>query len=551
MEKYVLGIDFGSDSVRCLVVRCSDGAEISSAVVEYPRWKQGLYCNPSVYQYRQHPLDYIESLQACVGEALGKCEHGVRESIVGLSFDTTAATPVIVDSEGLPLALREDFSEDPDAMFILWKDHTAIEEGDRINEVAHSWEIDYTKYSGGTYSCEWSWSKALHCLRVNERVRAVAYSWVEHCDWITGLLIGNVKPETMPRGRCAAGHKAMWHESWGGLPSWEFLREVDPLLEVFKDHLYTETITGDVKAGGLCPEWAERLGLKEGIAVGVGAIDCHVGAVGAGVRPGTLVKVMGTSTCDVAVAEYETVGDMLVRGICGQVDGSVLPGFVGFEAGQAAFGDIYAWYKRLIAWPLKFVPEGDVLEKQLLARLTDEAATLPLTVDDPVSLDWHNGRRSPDSDPRVKGAIGGLTLATTAPEIFKSLVEATAFGSRAITERFVQEGVDIQEIVAVGGISRKSSFVMQTMADVLGMSIKVLDSDQACALGAAMFAAVIAGEYETVTEAQDKMRPGYSLVYEPDGQRHEVYNVLYEKYRKLCHFSAFSVTMIGINSSIA
>lgn len=530
MEKFVLGIDFGSDSVRCLVVRCSDGAEMASAVVEYPRWKKGMYCNPSRCQYRQHPLDYIESLQSCVNAVLDACGPEVMGNVVGLSFDTTASTPVIVDAEGTPLALLPEFAEDPDAMFVLWKDHTALIESDRINEVAHSWSIDYTKYSGGTYSCEWVWAKMLHCLRVNENVRAVAYSWVENCDWITGLLIDNVKPETMLRSRCVAGHKAMWNESWGGLPSWDFLCEVDPLLEIFKGHLYTDTITGDVKVGGLCPEWAKRLGLKEGIAVGIGAIDCHVGAVGAGVRPGTLVKVMGTSTCDIAVGTYEDVGVKAVRGICGQVDGSVLPGFIGFEAGQSAFGDIYAWYKRLLAWTLKFIPDAADYEKEILAKLTDEAALLPLTVDDPVSLDWHNGRRSPDADPRVKGAVTGLTLASSAPEIFKSLVEATAFGSRAINERLLQEGVPVDEIVAVGGISRKSSFVMQTMADVLGVSIKVLDSDQACALGAAMFAAVIAGEYDDMRQAQERMRPGYSMIYEPDPARHEIYDVLYAKY---------------------
>lgn len=530
MEKHVLGIDFGSDSVRCLVVRCSDGAELASAVVEYPRWKAGLYCNPSASQYRQHPLDYIEALEKCVTDALDKCGAGIRESVIGLSFDTTASTLAIVDEAGVPLALRDDFVEDPDAMFVLWKDHTAIAEADRINEVAHSWTIDYTKYSGGTYSCEWSWAKALHCLRVNEKVRAAAYSWVEHCDWLTGLLIGNTKPETLPRSRCVAGHKAMWHESWGGLPSWDFLCEVDPLLEIFRGHLYTETLTGDIKAGGLCAEWAERFGLREGVAVGVGAIDCHVGAVGAGIKPGTLVKVMGTSTCDIAVGTYEAVGDKAVRGICGQVDGSVLPGVIGFEAGQSAFGDIYAWYRRLLGWVLKYVPDGEHFDSCILAALTQEAMKLPLTEDDPVSLDWHNGRRTPDADPRVKGAISGLTLGTTAPEIFKSLVEATAFGSRAINERFVEEGVPVDEIVAVGGISRKSAFVMQTMADVMGVSIKVLDSGQACALGAAMFASVIADYYPDMTTAQNNMKPGYSAVFEPDSQRHEIYNKLYYRY---------------------
>lgn len=531
MENYVLGIDFGSDSVRCLVVRCSDGAEMASSIVEYPRWKAGLFCNPAASQYRQHPLDYVESLEKCVNDALKNCEKGVRENVIGISFDTTASTPAIVDEDGVPLALREEFAEEPDAMFVLWKDHTAIAEADRINEVAHSWSTDYTKYSGGTYSCEWSWSKVLHCLRVNEKVRAAAYSWVEHCDWLTGLLIGNVNPGTMPRSRCVAGHKAMWHELWGGLPSWDFLREVDPLLELFKGHLYTDTITGDIKAGGLCVEWAERFGLREGIAVGVGAIDCHVGAVGAGIKPGTLVKVMGTSTCDIAVGTYNAVGDKAVRGICGQVDGSVLPGLIGFEAGQSAFGDIYAWYKRLLAWILKFIPNASGFEKEILVKLTDEAAQLPLTVDDPISLDWHNGRRTPDADPRAKGAVTGLTLATSAPEIFKSLVEATAFGSRAINERLIEEGVPVNEIVAVGGISRKSSFVMQTMANVMGVEIKVLNSDQACALGSAMFASVIAGVYPDMNTAQNKMRPGYSSVFEPDMHCHEIYDALYEKYR--------------------
>jgi len=293
--KYVIGVDFGSDSVRCLIVGTADGAEIASAVAAYPRWKERLYCDPSLNRYRQHPLDYIESLEQCVRSALEKCGKEVADNICGISFDTTASTPALTDERGVPLALLPEYAENPDAMFVLWKDHTALAEADEINDLAKRWEVDYTRYSGGAYSCEWVWAKMLHCLRSDPALRAKTCSWVEHCDWICALLTGDTKPETIARSRCAAGHKAMWHESWGGLPSPEFLSAVDPLLDIFRGHLYTRTVTGDECIGGLCPEWAARLGLRSGIAVGVGAIDCHVGAVGAGIVPGTLVKVMGTS----------------------------------------------------------------------------------------------------------------------------------------------------------------------------------------------------------------------------------------------------------------
>lgn len=531
---YVIGIDFGSDSVRCLVVDTADGAEIASAVAVYPRWKERLYCDPSRNRYRQHPLDYIESLELCVRKALDKCGKEVADKICGISFDTTASTPALTDEQGVPLALLLEYAENPDAMFVLWKDHTALAEADEINDLAKRWEVDYTRYSGGTYSCEWVWAKMLHCLRRDPALRAKACSWVEHCDWICALLTGNTRPRTIARSRCAAGHKAMWHEAWGGLPSFEFLAAVDPLLNVFRDSLYTRTLTGGECVGGLCSEWAGRLGLQPGIAVGVGGIDCHVGAVGAGIVPGTLVKVMGTSTCDILVGTYAEVGDKAVRGICGQVDGSVLPGYVGFEAGQAAFGDIYAWFRRIMAWPLNRIAQGDdSFEERILADLTAEAELLPLTPDDPVALDWHNGRRTPDADPRVRGALDGLTLATSAPAIFKALVEATAFGSRAINERMLEEGVPIDNIIAIGGIARKSSFVMRTMADVIGVPIRVLASDQACALGAAMFAAVAAGIHPSVAQAQRAMCPGFSDEYSPDAERHAIYDYLYARYLKL------------------
>lgn len=531
---YTIGVDFGSDSVRCLVVDTADGREAASAVCAYPRWKAGLYCDPSQNRYRQHPLDYIESLEKCLREALAQCGPDVAGCVCGISFDTTASTPVLTDAQGTPLALLPQFAENPDAMFVLWKDHTALAEADALNDLAKRWETDYTRYSGGTYSCEWVWAKMLHCLRSYPALQRAAYSWVEHCDWICALLAGDTAPEKIARSRCVAGHKAMWHEAWGGLPPFGFLKAVDPLLGIFEGHLYRETATADTRIGGLCAEWAGRLGLRPGIAIGMGAIDCHVGAVGAGIEPGTLVKVMGTSTCDIGVGTYEEVGDKALRGICGQVDGSVLPGHVGFEAGQAAFGDIYAWYRRLLAWPLQRIAQSDpALEERILAELTAEAERLPLTDEDPVALDWHNGRRTPDADPRARGAVDGLTLATSAPALFKALVEATAFGSRAINERLLDEGVAIDNVIAIGGIARKSPFVMRTMADVTGVPIRVTDSDQACALGAAMFAAVVAGLYPTIAAAQRAMSPGFSAEYRPDPARHAIYDRLYARYRKL------------------
>ena len=529
-RKYAIGIDFGTDSVRALVVATDNGEEIASCVSLYKRWSEGKYCNPKLNQYRQHPLDYIESLTEAVNGALAQCDNAVSDGVVGLSFDCTASTPVLTDCEGTPLALLPEYAENPDAMFILWKDHTAIAESDKINEVAKRWHTDYTKYGGGNHSCEWVWAKMLHSLRVAPELREKAYSWMEHCDWISALLSGDTTPEKIIRSRCAAGHKAMWHAEWGGMPELAFFEEVDPLLDIFNGHLFTETYTSDIAAGKLCKEWAERLGLKEGIAVGVGAIECHVGAVGAGVRDNVLVKVMGTSTCDITTAEYNVIGNRTVRGICGQVDGSVLPGRIGFEAGQAAFGDIYAWYKRLLGWSLKFVADVPELEDKILAELTRQAEQLPLTADDMIAVDWFNGRRSPDDDPLATGKLLNLTLATSAPEIFKAIVEATAFGSRAINERLADEGLRIDTILAVGGISKKSRFVMQTMADVIGVPIRVVRSTQACALGSAMNAAVAAGVYESVEEAQDAMSSGFDGEYIPNAERHEIYNTLYKRY---------------------
>jgi L-ribulokinase len=516
---YVLGLDFGTDSVRAVAVDARSGKEEANAVSHYKRWQRGLYCDPGKNQFRQHPLDYLESMETAVHDALGQLPAKAGERVMAIGVDTTGSTPCAVDRSGTPLALKKEFADNPNAMFILWKDHSAVKEAEKINRTARGWGgVDYTKYEGGIYSSEWFWAKILHVIRQDAVVAK--------------------------RSRCAAGHKAMWHAEWGGLPAEEFLVTLDPKLKGLRERLYTDTHTSDLKAGELCNEWAARLGLKPGIAVAVGAFDAHMGAVGGGIRRATLAKIMGTSTCDMIVSPEKALGDKQVAGICGQVDGSILPGMIGLEAGQSAFGDVYAWFVNLLYWPLEYAESApsDPAEKErlrqdlkdrILANLTDEAARIPAGQSGLLALDWLNGRRTPDADQGLTGAIIGLTLGTTAARMFRALVEATAFGSKAIIDRFREQGVEIEEAVALGGISQKSPFVMQVTADVLDMPIKVAASGQCTALGAAMFGAVAAGVYGSVEEAQKRMGSGFSTTYKPERKNVKTYEGLYRRYLTL------------------
>lgn len=542
--RYVIGVDFGTDSVRSVVVNATTGREEASAVSEYKRWNAGLYCDPDKNQFRQHPLDYIESLEESIKGALTKLPEEVAGRVVGIGVDTTGSTPGAVDKAGKPLALLPEFEDNPNAMFVLWKDHTAVAEAAEINKTAKSWGgTDFTKYVGGVYSSEWFWAKILHILRHDEQIAAAAYSWVEHCDWIPALLTGTEDPKSMKRSRCAAGHKAMWSREWGGLPPEQFLVQVDKRLKGLRQRLYTETYTSDQKVGGLTKEWAERLGLPEGTAVAVGAFDAHMGAVGGGITDKTLAKIMGTSTCDMMVAPYEVIGDRTIRGICGQVDGSIIPGMIGLEAGQSSFGDVYAWFKDVLSWPLEQILSQvtdlsdeqveelkDKAMGQILPQLSQEAAKMEVGEAGLVALDWLNGRRTPYADQLLKGAIVGLTLASTAPRMFRALVEATAFGAKAIADQFTNEGVEIAQVIALGGVPQKNPFVMQVTADVFGMPIKVAASEQACALGAAMFAAVAAGVYPDVQTAQQSMGSGFSKTYKPMAANVQPYQELYQRY---------------------
>ena len=548
--KYVIGLDYGSDSARAVIVNAETGEELASSVKYYPRWMEGKYCVPTANQYRQHPQDYIDALEYTVKDALSKCPAGTGEQDVGIAFDTTGSTPVFTDKEGTPLSLLPEFAENPNAMFVLWKDHTAIKEAEEINNLCARWDIDYSSYEGGIYSSEWFWAKALHVLRSDEKVRNAAYSIVEHCDWLPGLLVGKTNPHEICRSRCASGHKAMWLEKWGGLPAENFLVELDPLLAGYRDRLYTSTCPSDKKTGELTEEWATRLGLTTKVAVAVGAFDCHTGAVGAEVTPGALVRVIGTSTCDIMVASYEEMGDKLIPGICGQVDGSVIPGMVGLEAGQSAFGDVYAWFKNVVAWPVvnvlsktTLIDEAtkqkliDETMDQIIPALSIEAAKVPVSESTILATDWMNGRRTPDANQKVKGTITGLNLGSSAPLIFRALVEATAYGSKAIVDRFIENGVVINEIIGIGGIALKSPFVMQTLADVLNMPIKVAKAEQACAFGTSMFAAVVAGVYEKVEEAQKAMGMGFAQEFYPNPANAALYAELYKDYIKLGQFT--------------
>ncbi len=549
MGSYVIGIDYGSDSCRSVVLDVSNGEEIGGAVFYYPRWAKGMYCKPNENIFRQHPLDYIEGLEYVVKEGIKNLSQEVVSNIKGISIDTTGSTPIALDKDGNALALLDEFKENPNAMFVLWKDHSSIKEADEINFVARNKsDIDYTKYIGGVYSSEWFWAKMLHILREDEKVREKVYTWVEHCDWLPAYLTGNTKPQELKRGRCAAGHKGMWNEEFGGYPPNEFFVKIDPLLDGIVDTLGTETYTSEYSVGTISKEWADKLGLPETVSIGIGAFDCHMGAVGSGAKAYSFVKIIGTSTCDILIAPKEHVGDKLIGGICGQVDGSVVENMIGMEAGQSAFGDYYAWYKKVLTWPILSLKGTDTLTEaeikniedkvfeDLLPSLTKEAEKIPTTKDSIIAMDWINGRRTPYANQNLKAAIVGLSIGTEAPHIFKAIVEATAFGAKKIVDRFIEEKIRIDEIIATGGVAKKSPFIMQTLANVMNKPIKVARSLQTVARGAAIFAAIQAGIYKNAEEAQKYMLDTFEKEYYPQAEKVEIYKELYNEFEKIGNF---------------
>jgi L-ribulokinase len=549
-DQFVIGVDYGTDSVRSIVVDAHNGRELASSVFMYPRWQQGLYCEAGQNRFRQHPLDYVEGLESTIKDCIKKAGGAaIAKAIKAISVDTTGSTPVAVNEQGVPLALMPGFENNPNGMFVLWKDHTSVREAAEINQHATKFEINYLQYVGGIYSSEWFWAKLLHILRVDEKIRRACYSWVEHCDWIPFLLTGGKHIKDMKRGRCSAGHKALWAAEYGGLPPDEFFTSLDPLLKGYASRLFEDTYTSDVPAGKLSAEWAGRLDLSGDVVIGVGAFDAHMGAVGGQIEPYHLSKVMGTSTCDMLVAPMADMQGKLIKGICGQVDGSVIPGMLGLEAGQSAFGDTYAWFKKLLSWPLgELLGQSTLIDSEtrealkseiaakIIPELSRQAAQLPLDEDAELSVDWLNGRRTPDANQELKTAISGLSLGSDAPRIFRALAESTCFGAKSIVDRFNSEGVPVKGLIGIGGVAKKSPYIMQMMADVLQMPIRIHQFEHTCALGAAMFAATAAGIYPKVEDAMAAMGGGFDREYQPNKQNADIYAIRYKNYIKLGKF---------------
>jgi len=536
MSKYAMGLDYGTNTCRAVIINLKDGQEVATDVFPYPTGQDGIVLDkkdPNLA--RQYPGDYVDGCVTIVTGAIKKALKADKSfspnDIVGIGVDTTGSTPMPVDKDGTPLASLPQFRKNPDAMAWLWKDHTGHAEAAEITEKARKMRPHYLNKCGGTYSSEWFWSKVLHCRRVAPDVFNAAHSFVEYCDYIPAMLTGNTKPEKIVRGICAAGHKAMYCDEWNGLPDKEFLAALDPALADLRDRLYAKAVPSDQLAGRLSNEWAKKLGLRPGIAVAAGAFDAHMGGVGAGIREGTLVKILGTSTCDMMVMRADKqLAD--IPGVCGIVKGSILPGYYGIEAGQSAVGDIFLWFVNHL------VPQsyGSDLGQKFVG-LDKAAAKQKPGEHGLLALDWNNGNRTILVDVRLSGLLLGQTLHTEAHEIYRALIEATAFGALTIIMRIEEYGVPVREIVNCGGLAVKSPFLMQVYADVTGRPMKISRSDQTCAVGAAIFGAVAAGAkesgFKTVGEAQDAMCGVRDQVYKPDASAHKVYAELYTLYRQL------------------
>ena len=548
MSTYALGLDYGTNSCRSLIVDLETGRELASQVFPYPSGERGIVTDPRDPNLaRQHPADYLAGLERIVVDGLAQARDAdpsfAPARVVGIGIDATGSTPLPVDPSGMPLALRPDFRENPDAMAWLWKDHTSHAEAAAITALAADQRPAYLARCGGVYSSEWFWAKILHLKRAAPEVFDAAFSFVELCDWLPGLLTGCADPRRLRRSICAAGHKALFSSTWGGLPDPAFLGALDPALAELRGRLYATAHTSDVRAGGLCDAWARRLGLPAGLAVAVGAIDAHVGAVGAGCAPGRPAKILGTSTCDLMVAPPgQPVRD--IPGVCGIVEGSVLPGCFAIEAGQAAVGDLFLWFAEQLAPDAFGTAPGARLD-----ALERAAATLAPGESGLLALDWNNGNRNLLADVRLSGLLLGQTLRTTAPEIYRALIEATAFGARMIIDRVREYGVPVEQMVACGGLAVRSPLLMQIYADVLERPLAIAASDQTCALGAAVFGAVAGGAFRDVTAAQRRLCRMRDQDYRPVPARSAVYRELLALYRQLHDafgVSAWQGSMAGV-----
>jgi len=534
MATYTIGLDYGTNSVRALIVNTANGREIATAVWNYARGTEGVILSKDPNLARQHPADYVKGAELCIRRSLAAAKRKVKgfrgEQVIGIGVDTTGSTPLPVDAAGRPLALSKPFAKEPAAMAWLWKDHTSVAEAEQITALAKKRRPKYLAKCGGTYSSEWFFSKILHCKRTKPKVFRAAHSWVEIADWIPAMLTGTESPDRLTVGVCAAGHKAMYNDGWGGYPDARFLSALDPALGELRGRLRKTARTIDQAVGGLTKAWGRRTGLPEGIPVAVGAFDAHLGGVGAGIAPGTLVKIIGTSTCDMMVAPVSDAAPLPdIPGLCGIVKGSILPGMFGLEAGQSAVGDIFNWFVKTIQ------PGGRKAGSH--EALTAAAKRLRPGESGLLALDWNNGNRTILVDQRLTGLLLGQTLYTTPAEIYRALIEATAFGALTIINRFEEYGVRVRQIVNCGGIAEKNPLVMQIYADVTGRPMKISRSAQTCALGAAIAGAVVAGRraggHATVRAAQKAMTGLKPKVFKPSPPAGRVYRELYALYRQL------------------
>jgi L-ribulokinase len=527
--KYTIGLDYGTNSVRCVVVDTSDGQELGTCIYEYETGQEGIILDPADHNLaRQNPAEYLKGIEVTVPGAIAEARKAdpkfAPKDVIGIGVDTTGSTPLPVNEKGTPLAMLEEFKDNPNAYAWLWKDHTSYTEAAEITELAKKQRPQYLTKCGGIYSAEWFFSKILHCLRTDAKVFDSACTWVEHADWLPAVLTGTDTPDKFLRCRCAAGHKAMFNDTWGGYPDAEFLAKLDPKLAKLRETLSDETYAVDRPAGKLTTQWAQKLGLPAGIPVAMGAFDAHLGAVGAGIKDGVLVKIIGTSTCDMVVAPTSNkLPD--IPGICGIVDGSILPGYYGLEAGQSAVGDIFNWFVNYIQPSGRGSSSHEVLTKKATNLKPGQSGLL--------ALDWNNGNRTILVDQQLTGLLLGQTLHTCPEEIYRALIEATAFGALTIINRFEEYGVKIKEVVNCGGIAEKNELLMQIYADVTGREMKISQSAQTCALGSAIAGAVVGGAYDNFTAAQSAMCGIKQRLFKPIRQNHRVYQQLYKLYKQL------------------
>jgi len=525
---YTIGLDYGTNSVRALIVNTANGREVGTAVWEYEHGTHGVLLSRDPNLARQHPADYLKGAEITIRQALAQARRNVRgfkpEQVVGIGVDTTGSTPLPVDANGQPLAFQKKFAKNLAAMAWLWKDHTSVAEAAEITALARQIRPHYLAKCGGTYSSEWFFSKILHCLRTAPEVFDAAYTWVELADYVPAALTGTEHPDQITVGICAAGHKAMYNDAWGGYPDAEFLGKLDPKLADLRSRLRPKAHTIDRAVGTLTPAWARRTGLPAGIPVAVGAFDARLGAGGSALAPGLPVKILGTSTCDMLVVpQDQPLAD--IPGLCGIVPGSILPGYYGLEAGQSAVGDIFNWFVNYIQ------PGGPRAGSH--EALTRAAAKLKPGESGLLALDWNNGNRTILVDQRLTGLLLGQTLYTTPGEIYRALIEATAYGALTIINRFEEYGVKVEQIINCGGIAEKNPLVMQIYADVTGRPMKISRSAQTCALGAAIAGAVVAGVHKDYASAQKAMTGLKPRVFKPNPAAHEVYQKLYPLYRTL------------------